>query len=203
MYNAVRQGRPPNLIGLHAELESGWHALCVRAGLAQPEGEAPPLQTERLLGAPSRNMNDLVITLGLPFMHTTLQPWANRRRQFAPQLEPQMERQQGPSSEAATASPSSHGVSISSTFSGSIPPSSFGNTTPLYPERPRPPQKPSSLRLPDPEMPYHVATMFVLPCLLLKHRIWLIVVVLCQFSAPIEPSGFESGNVTLQWIRIR
>lgn len=150
MYMAVQQNRPPNLNALHAELKSGWHALCVRAGLAQEQGEAPPLQTERLLEAPSRNMNDLVITLGLPSIHTTLQPWASGQLPIEP----------APSDASLT----SHTLSPSSIFRGTDPPSSFANTTPLDPERPRPAQKPPSLRLPDPELPYHIAIMLVWPC---------------------------------------
>jgi hypothetical protein len=72
---AVQQSRAPNLIALHEELESGWHALCVRAGLIQQNGQAPPLSMDRLLEAPSQNLNELLVNLGAPSIHSTFQPW--------------------------------------------------------------------------------------------------------------------------------
>jgi hypothetical protein len=156
MSRAVQQDRPPNLIALHAELHSVWYILCVRAGLPPEYGQVPPLQTDRLLEAPSRNMNDLVITLGRPSIHTTLQPLANRESYLGPQ--PDLEPQEAPPS---TASPVSDTVSRSSTCGSPCPPPSSANTTPLEAEQRRQLRNLPPLCLPDPELPDHVTEMFV------------------------------------------
>lgn len=57
---------------LQQTLESIWHTLCVRAGVARLDGPAPPLPREplRLLEAPARNYNDLLIDMTPPSMRT-------------------------------------------------------------------------------------------------------------------------------------
>jgi hypothetical protein len=64
---AAVNGRPENIAiePLQQTLESIWHTLCVRAGVARSDGPAPPLPREplRLLEAPARNYNDLLIDM--------------------------------------------------------------------------------------------------------------------------------------------
>lgn len=50
---------------LQQMLESIWHTLCVRAGVARLDGTVPPLPREplRLLETPARNYNDLLIDM--------------------------------------------------------------------------------------------------------------------------------------------
>jgi len=49
MHLALRQNRCPNLTGVYRDLYLVWHDLCVRAGLAEEQGSAPPLPRETLL----------------------------------------------------------------------------------------------------------------------------------------------------------
>jgi hypothetical protein len=74
---AVQHKRAANLEHLYKELESAWHALCVRAGLIPKNGQAPSLQTERLLVTPSQNMNELLVNLSSPSTHSALRAWPN------------------------------------------------------------------------------------------------------------------------------
>jgi hypothetical protein len=64
---AAVNGQPENIAiePLQQTLESIWHTLCVRAGVARLDGPALPLPREplRLLEAPARNYNDLLIDM--------------------------------------------------------------------------------------------------------------------------------------------
>jgi hypothetical protein len=62
---AAVNGQPENIEPLQRMLESIWQTLCVRAGVARWGGLAPPLPGEplRLLEAPARNYNNLLINM--------------------------------------------------------------------------------------------------------------------------------------------
>lgn len=137
---AVQRDRSPNLEGVYNELSSLWHNLCVRAGLAQRGGPAPPLPRERLLEAPSRNLNDLIITLAEPSIHTELRPGSSRPRH-------------PPSSRISSRSDRG---SISSPYSPILA-YSTANTTPST-NRGRQGTS-GSVDLSEPIIPSHIATM--------------------------------------------
>jgi hypothetical protein len=149
MAMAVQQNRAPNTQRFREVLESVWHALCVRAGLAREQGPAIPLPTEKVLAAPSQNMNELVINIARPSIHPPWPDW-------------QLQLQSSPS----TISTTSRSMSVSSALSIESP-SSIGDATPLLPVQPDPLRGASSIRRPDPALSNPIATMLVILVILL------------------------------------
>jgi len=139
---AAQQRQQPNLTGVYRDLESVWHDLCARAGLAQEHGLAPPLPRERFLEAHSQSFNDIIIIPAETYIHTALHPGPIRNSP------PPLLRN----------SPSSQKASVSS-ISSTVPGSSTANTTPLSRGLPSPQGVASSIHLPDLAIPSHIATM--------------------------------------------
>jgi hypothetical protein len=154
MIAAVAQKRPPNSIGAYRELESVWHDLCDRAGLVLEDGTTPPLPRDRLLEAPAQHLNELVINLVEPSLHTKLISWPRRETPLP-----------------ASLSISSPETSINSPI-WSLAPSSNQNTQQTTPEIWREPfPKPLDFeQLPPPALPDYKAKMLVLKCVYSPRR---------------------------------
>jgi hypothetical protein len=146
MRAALAQNRPPNPTAINRELESVWHDLCGRAGLALEDGTTPPLPRDRLLEAPSQHLNELIINLAEPSIHTTLLS-----------LPP---RETPPSTSLLTSSPES---SITSPTWSFLTPS-YENTQQTTPEISRESvTRPLDFeQLPPPALPRYKATMLVI-----------------------------------------
>lgn len=116
------------------DLESIWHTLCVRVGLAEQEGPTPPFPREPLLEG--------------PFATTTTLPMRVTRKPVAPSLE------NSPPSPRPSTSPASNvpGSSTANTTPSPLPRPQSKKTVA------------SSIKLPEAARPTYTASMWVYPC---------------------------------------
>ncbi len=156
---AVRHNREPNLESGHRNLELIWHSLNVRAGLAERNGRAPPLPRPRLLEAPSRNLNEVIVNTAHSSIHTSIHPGPRPQSPF------QSSRRSTTSVFSRTMSTCRSPFSEASIFStGNDTGNGTAETTPYRPSLHSRRRPASSIDIGDPALPLWTATMFVSTC---------------------------------------
>lgn len=73
MSQVIQQNREVNLEHVHQNLKPVWNNICTRASLVQSNGQALLLPMSRLLEAPSRNYNDIIVNMANRSLHTPIQ----------------------------------------------------------------------------------------------------------------------------------
>ena len=161
MSQAVQQHREANFEQMEGALESVWNNLCARAGLTRTDGRAYPLPKSRLLEAPTKNYNELIINLTNKSLHSPVNARA-RSHSLLPTPQPELSRVNTLPSPITTPpmTSSTPRWSISDKSSLLVGPST-AHTTPYTPSLSGHRLPASSIDLGAPAIPTCKATMYV------------------------------------------